>query len=138
MSSGLSSVISKTAAPCRGRWLVFALLVGVSALGACGRRGQPEPPPNPAAPAAAKKPAASAKPPAPNRRVAAAGDAADQSAPTTLATRPGAATLNDVDDEDEEPTDVVVSPQPTPSPTGRKRNRTFYAPKEPFVLDPLL
>jgi hypothetical protein len=117
------------------RRLTPLLLAGVVAVGlsACGRRGQPEPPPDPAA---TQKPAAGS-PSSSRGAVTTRGSAS--SAPTTLTTRPQALTENSPDDEtDEEDPNAAVSPQPTPAPIGRRRARSYQVPKEPFILDPLL
>lgn len=115
-----------------GLLLVAVLNLGV---GACGRRGQPEPPVDPSAP----KTTAPAKTSATRTRQDASADAA--ASPTTLATRPSALTSisPDADDDEDALADDVnkgVSPQPTPS--TRKRTRPYVVPKEPFFLDPLL
>ncbi len=119
--------------------LVAVLLAGTLALGlgACGRRGQPEPPPDPNAPAKTQ-PDRSAPPRARAGASSSAGSTA-QPAPTTLATRPGAVTENSLDDDDapDDP-NAGVSPQPTPAPSNRRRGRAYQVPKEPFFLDPIL
>lgn len=113
--------------------LLVVLLAGIAvfSVGACGRRGQPEPPPDPSAPAATQKPGASGRP-------GRGGSSATPNAtPSNLVTRPNAGTVNDDEDPDDDPA-VAVNPQPTPTPTGRKRQRNYQVPKEPFLLDPIL
>ncbi|MDB5592010.1 hypothetical protein [Enterovirga sp.] len=106
--------------------LLALLMAGVMVLGlgACGRRGQPEPPSSAA-------PSASA-----TGRAAVPGDARPNAG--ALATSPASRTQLTVDDEtDEEDPNAGVSPQPTPVPA-RRRSRAYTVPKEPFILDPLL
>lgn len=102
--------------------LLAVLLAGMVALGACGRRGRPEPPPNPDAPARTQ----------PGK----AADAKGKAQPSSAA-RPGTVAQNDDDDDDDEPTPAEsISPQPVP--TGRKKSQPFVVPKEPFILDSIL
>lgn len=122
------------------RALAGLLLVAVLSfgLGACGRRGQPEPPVDPSAPKTSAPPARSSS--TTRTRQDASGNDAPAS-PTTVATRPNAlaSTSPDADDDEDaiaEDPNRGVSPQPTPS--TRKRNRAYDVPKEPFFLDPLL
>ena len=120
------------------RALRLALLAGTVALalGACGRRGQPEPPRDPSVPATQKQ--GSAEKPARGSRRTDTARTEPETTPTNLTNRPLAATQNtsDDDEEDEGDTSAGVSPQPTP--TGRKRVRAYQVPKTPFILDPLL
>ena len=97
----------------------IALTVGLfaAALGACGRRGPLEAPPDPTVQAAAPRGVRGA----PATQVTLQGQGANPAA--------------DTDDEEEAPS-VVTSPVPTP-PT-RARRRGYVVPKEPFILDPLL
>ena len=114
----------------RGPFLVVLIACLMSlAVGACGRRGQPEEPVNPSAPAAASKKTATA----PGSRGAEARTGAG-----ALATSPGSTTQLTPDDEtDEDDPNAGVSPQPTPT-AARRRGRAYQVPKEPFILDPLL
>jgi predicted small lipoprotein YifL len=102
--------------------LLAVLLAGTIALsvGACGRRGRPEPPPDPNAPV--------------KTQAGKAAEARSGRAQPTFATRPGTVAQDDDDDvEDDAPS---VSPQPVP--TSRKKSQPFVVPKEPFILDSLL
>lgn len=115
--------------------LAICLLAGALALGlgACGRRGPLEAPPDASAPLQPSKvapPGAKAKTPKTSRRTE----------PETSPASPGvrqAGVEDSVEDEAEEPeqeqTAVVV-----PTPTPRRRGRAYDVPKEPFILDPLL
>lgn len=99
------------------RALLSVFLAGTMALtvGACGRRGRPEPPPNPdAAPKQSGK------------------ASTDKSKGKTAQKASGDS--DDDDTDDDEP--VNITPQPVP--TGRKKNRPFEVPKQPFILDSLL
>lgn len=130
--------MSSRLTPIGRRPITLALLAGVMALGvsACGRRGQPEPPPDPNAVQTPAKPQRGA---ARGGRDAAGGADAKPAA-TTLATRPGATTTLSTEDDLDEEVDqsTTVSPQPTPQPASRRRRPSYQVPKEPFILDPLL
>jgi predicted small lipoprotein YifL len=104
--------------------LLAVLLAGTMALatGACGRRGRPEPPPNPDAPAKVQGTKATEQ--RASRRAA------------TFDTRPGA--VAEDDDDEEEETEAAALASPSVMPTGRKKSQPFLVPKEPFFLDPLL
>ncbi len=95
--------------PSSGRLVLVAGLVAL-ALAACGRRGQPEPPPDPSVSAAQRQ-------------------AAGQSLPSAQPTQAA-------DGEEAETETFVPTANPTPQRRGARRG--FVIPKEPFVLDPLL
>lgn len=101
--------------------LLAVLLAGTLALsvGGCGRRGRPEPPPDPSGPVKTQK----------------ASNAKSNKAQPTFQTRPGVVAQDD-DDEDDDDQAVVVSPQPVPA--GKKKRQPYLVPKEPFILDSLL
>ncbi|WP_375460986.1 hypothetical protein [uncultured Enterovirga sp.] len=116
-------------APRGSSLVVLIACVMALGLGACGRRGQPEAPVDPAAPAGA-----------PRRQAAATGPAGNDARPNSgrLVTSPGSATqLTVEDDTEEEDPNAGVSPQPVPT-ASRRRSRAYQVPKEPFILDPLL
>lgn len=119
--------------PLGRRPITLALLAGVMALGlsACGRRGQPEPPVDPAARPAPK---AAATAPATRGRSAVA---ASGTPPAAAQPGPSATLTGDDDAEDGDDPQALTSPQPTPSSSRRKRP-AYQVPKEPFFLDPLL
>ena len=97
--------------PSSGRLVLVAGLVALAlALAACGRRGQPEPPPDPSVPAARRQAAAQGLPPA--QAAEAAGD-------------------------EEAETETFV-PTANPTPRSRGARRGYVVPKDPFILDPLL
>jgi predicted small lipoprotein YifL len=105
--------------PFPGRVVLMAGLL-VLALSACGRRGQPEAPPDPSVPAAQR-------------------NAVQQGATVATPNAPagggpsGAAASDDDDDETE-----TFVPRATPTPAKRGAKRGYVIPKEPFILDPLL
>lgn len=101
--------------PVPGRVAVMAALIAL-ALAACGRRGQPEAPPDPSVPAAQRNAAATVPTPS---SAAGAGPA-------------GAAV-----EEDDDGTETFV-PRATPTPARRGAKRGYVIPKDPFILDPLL
>jgi predicted small lipoprotein YifL len=95
--------------PSSGRLVLVAGLVAL-ALAACGRRGQPEPPPDPSVSAAQRQ-------------------TANQSLPSAQPTQAA---------EGEEAETETFVPTANPTPQRRGARRGFVIPKEPFVLDPLL
>ena len=123
----------RTLAPVRGAMsgrMLAILLASTMAfgLGACGRRGQPEPP---AAATTPDKP--DAAPPA-KKRVA-RGSQKESAAPATANPQTVAKAA---EDEEQEPDDsFIVSPQPTPG-SGTRKRQPYFVPKESFILDPLL
>lgn len=138
------------------RTLLIASLLGL-AVSACGRRGALEPPPDPAAvaaqkqreeqrrrqPAGARGGSSSQLNPqdngGPQRGRASTALAPDVGAGATAiegqTNPPGAASVAEDPDDDEEAVNVLPSPVPRPN-TSRKRG--YVIPKEPFILDPLL
>lgn len=109
--------------PSAGRGLIMFGLLACLTLGvsACGRRGQPEAPPDPSVPAQQQqsKKTADTKPETSGR-------------PTLTGTSTAEASDEDEPDDSVTPN---VSPQPTPP---HRRTRVYTVPKEPFILDPLL
>ena len=102
--------------------LLAVLLAGTIALGACGRRGRPEPPPDPNAP----KTEQSSK-------------AADRKkAQPAFQGRPGTVAQNDDDDDDDDQPEAEQAAGVSPLPTTRKKRQPFVVPKDPFILDSIL
>jgi predicted small lipoprotein YifL len=131
---------------------IAAMLAVVLLVSACGRRGPLEAPPDGSAASAAgpASPGARATGPGSRRSGATNGNngtapagqpGANGSAtgPANLSTQPQAVTLDTPEDQTDptDPESILPSPTPPP-PTGRKRNRGYLVPKEPFILDPLL
>ena len=120
-----------------GRGSLIAILACLSAsllLADCGRRGAPEPPPDPSAPAPQSR--RSSEGPSRTRGGSAAAATVDAPRTTAIATAPNALTENTPDDETPDDLGASISPQPAPPP--RRRSRAYQVPKEPFILDPLL
>ncbi|TDR87137.1 hypothetical protein [Enterovirga rhinocerotis] len=107
--------------------LLAVLLAGTMALsvGACGRRGRPEPPPDPSQPVQTQ----------PKSAAKADASKADASK-AAMASRAGAGSQAADDDDEEESPTSLVSPQPMPS--SRKKAPAYQVPKQPFILDGLL